>query len=188
MHMAAGDSSYRHVQTENLTARTVPTVTPGNTSRHESVNDKSIVGWTDWKTEADASVIIPIRIDVSGGSDGTYNNVNTVFDAYDPNYVSDLLREGNILYTRNGKSIHELLSQRREVPKAIRSDALSENTITHDSQNSKPKLSTETASELRRENDDLRRRVDHWKNQLKRTQGVPLAREADISALARRLA
>lgn len=68
------------------------------------MNDNSIVVWTDWKTEAGASVIVPIRIDVTGNV-GVYNNINSVFDAYDNSYVADLLRDGNVLYTRNGKNI-----------------------------------------------------------------------------------
>lgn len=73
-------------------------------------------------TEEGVSIIVPIRIDVDIGIEA-YNYINTMFDAYNPEYVADLLRDGNVLYTRDGKSISELLSQRREVPKSHSSDA-----------------------------------------------------------------
>ena len=63
------------------------------------------------------SVIVPIRIDVDGAIE-PYNSVNSVFDAYNPAYVADLLRDENIRYTRNNKSVEELLSNRRQVPAA----------------------------------------------------------------------
>lgn len=66
------------------------------------------------------SVIVPIRIDVDGAIE-PYNSVNSVFDAYNPAYVADLLRDENIRYTRNNKSVEELLSNRRQVPAATRS-------------------------------------------------------------------
>ena len=92
------------------------------------MNDNSLVVCTDWQTKAGDSVIVPIRIDVSGRI-GVYNNINSVFDAYNSEYASDLLRDGNVLYTRNGKNIQELLSQRRQVPKVIRSDVSSGNSV-----------------------------------------------------------
>ena len=92
------------------------------------MNDNSIVVWTDWQTKAGASVIVPIRIDVSGGVDA-YNNINSVFDAYNSEYAADLLRDGNVLYTRNGKNIQELLPLRRPVPKVTRSDVSSMNSV-----------------------------------------------------------
>lgn len=67
------------------------------------------------------SVIVPIRIDVDGAIE-PYNSVNSVFDAYNPAYVADLLRDENIRYTRNNKSVEELLSNRRQVPAATRSN------------------------------------------------------------------
>lgn len=60
-----------------------------------------------------------------------FTNINTVFDAYDIDYVADLLREGNVRYTRNGKSIQELLTQRREVPKSETPNASSTGSIRH---------------------------------------------------------
>ena len=107
---------------------TYPMAITGNTSDHQQMNDNSIVVWTDWQTKAGDSVIVPIRIDISGRV-GVYNNINSVFDAYDDDYAADLLRDGNILYARNGKNIQELLSQRREVPQVIRSDVSSENSV-----------------------------------------------------------
>lgn len=92
-----------------------PLAITGNTSLHEQAGDNSIVVWTDWMTKKGDSVIVPIVIDINGQV-GVYNGVNTVFDAFNQEYVKDLLREGNILYTKNGKSIQELLPARRQVP------------------------------------------------------------------------
>lgn len=103
----------------------------GNTSEHARLNDNSVVVWTDWMTQDGNSVIVPIRIDITGHV-GVYNNINTMFDAYNPQYVDDLLREENVKYTRNGKNIHELLAQRRQVPKGNRSDVSPENSVAED--------------------------------------------------------
>ena len=99
-----------------------------NTSEHQSLNDNSIVVWTDWKTETGSSTIVPIRIDVAGHV-GMYNNINSVFDAYKPSYIADLLKDSNVLFTRNGKNIQELLAQRRQLPKGNRSDVSSMNSV-----------------------------------------------------------
>ena len=107
---------------------TYPMAITGNTSDHQQMNDNSIVVWTDWQTKAGDSVIVPIRIDISGRV-GVYNNINSVFDAYDDDYAADLLRDGNILYARNGKNIQELLPLRRPVPKVTRSDVSSGNSV-----------------------------------------------------------
>ena len=98
-----------------------PMIITGNTTDHISKGDtNSVVVWTDWQTENGGSVIVPIRIDVDGAIE-PYNSVNSVFDAYNPVYVADLLRDENIRYTRNNKSVEELLSNRRQVPAATRS-------------------------------------------------------------------
>ena len=77
------------------------------------------------------SVIVPIRIDVDGAIE-PYNSVNSVFDAYNPVYVADLLRDENIRYTRNNKSVEELLSSGREVPAATRTSDVN-NTVSQES-------------------------------------------------------
>ena len=105
-----------------------PMAVTKNTSEHQSLNDNSIVVWTDWKTETGSSIIVPIRIDVAGHV-GMYNNINSVFDAYKPSYIADLLKDSNVLFTRNGKNIQELLAQRRQLPKGNRSDVSSENSV-----------------------------------------------------------
>lgn len=46
---------------------------------------------------------------------------------YDENYREDLLREENILYTKDGKNIRELLSNGREVPYSHRPNASTNN-------------------------------------------------------------
>lgn len=93
-----------------------PLAITGNTTQHENYGDNSIVVWTDWLTDAGDPVIIPIRIDVNGYV-GVYNNVNTVFNVHNEEYLNDLLRDGNILYTKNNEDIHALLdSLWRQVP------------------------------------------------------------------------
>ena len=185
---------------------TYPMAITGNTSDHQRMNDNSIVVWTDWQTEAGASVIVPIRIDVSGNI-GVYNNVNSVFDAYNSEYAADLLRDGNILYTRNGKNIQELLSQRRQVPKVNRSDVSSRNSVaeasdvvkgavedisaktTDNNSDSGIKLSVKDvepadAKKLQRENDKLKGALDNARAQLRLTDGMQVDEKA-VTKLAR---
>lgn len=64
------------------------------------------------------------------------------FDAYDAEYITDLLREGNVLYTRNNESIRDLLGQRREVPKLENPNAFNDS-ITQSDPESKPQLRTD---------------------------------------------
>lgn len=185
---------------------TYPMAITGNTSDHQRMNDNSIVVWTDWQTEAGASVIVPIRIDVSGNI-GVYNNVNSVFDAYNSEYAADLLRDGNILYTRNGKNIQELLSQRRQVPKVNRSDVSSRNSVaeasdvvkgavedisaktTDNNSDSGIKLSVKDvepadAKKLQRENDKLKGALENARAQLRLTDGMQVDEKA-VTKLAR---
>ena len=42
---------------------------------------------------------------------------HTVFDVFDPKYFEDLIREGNVLYTRDSKNILDLVTQQRQVLK-----------------------------------------------------------------------
>lgn len=137
-----------------------PLAITGNTSLHVSLNDKSIVVWTDWKTVNGDSVIVPIRIDANGNV-GIYNNVNSVFDAYNEEYVSDLLRDGNILYTRNGKSIQELLTQRRQVPKWENSDAF-ELSISDSAPSVNPRfsISDDTTQRLQERADEIEQQIE----------------------------
>ena len=137
-----------------------PLAITGNTSLHVSLNDKSIVVWTDWKTVNGDSVIVPIRIDANGNV-GIYNNVNSVFDAYNEEYVSDLLRDGNILYTRNGKSIQELLTQRRQVPKWENSDAF-EHSISDPDMSVNPRfsISDDTTQRLQERADEIEQQIE----------------------------
>lgn len=183
-----------------------PMAITGNTSDHQQMNDNSIVVWTDWKTEAGASVIVPIRIDVTGNV-GVYNNINSVFDAYNSDYAADLLRDGNLLYTRNGKNIQELLSQRRQVPQVNRSDVSSENSVaeasdvvkgavednsaktTDNNSDSGIKLSVKDvepadAKKLQRENDKLKGALENARAQLRLTDGMQVDEKA-VTKLAR---
>ena len=123
-----------------------PMAITGNTTEHEQMKDKSIVVWTNWKTEKGDSVIVPIRIDANGQV-GVYNNVNTVFDANNPEYVADLLREGNVLYTKNGENIFNLLEQRRQVPKLKDENDLSEFKVTDEGEKVKQRFSAADTEE-----------------------------------------
>ena len=106
-----------------------PMMITGNTTKHQQLNDNSIVVWTDWKTKKDgASIIVPIRIDVNGTM-GVYNNINSVFDAHNKEYVADLLREGNVLYRRNGESTEIEQSHQRKVLKENDSGASVDSTV-----------------------------------------------------------
>lgn len=185
---------------------TYPMAITGNTTDHQQMNDNSIVVWTDWKTEAGDSVIVPIRIDVSGGVDA-YNNINSVFDAYNSEYAADLLQDGNVLYTRNGKNIQELLPLRRPVPKVTRSDVSSKNSVaeasdvvkgavedisaktTDNNSDSELKLSVKDvepadAKKLQRENDKLKGALENARAQLRLTDGMQVDEKA-VTKLAR---
>lgn len=136
-----------------------PLAITGNTSEHAAAGDHSIVVWTDWKTAAGDSVIVPIRIDATGAV-GVYNNVNTVFDAFDPEYAADLMREGNVLYTKNGKSLSELPGQRREVPKMENGNALSGTIVTETGENVKPKYSLKRDAALEKDFASIRKQLE----------------------------
>lgn len=136
-----------------------PLAITGNTSEHAAAGDHSIVVWTDWKTAAGDSVIVPIRINATG-TVGIYNNVNTVFDAFDPEYVADLMREGNTLYTKNGKSLSELIDQGREVPKIENGNALSGTIITETGENVNPKYSLKRDAALEKDFASIRERLE----------------------------
>ncbi len=136
-----------------------PLAITGNTSEHAAAGDHSIVVWTDWKTAAGDSVIVPIRIDATGAV-GVYNNVNTVFDAFDPEYAADLMREGNVLYTKNGKSLSELPGQRREVPKMENGNALSGTIVTETGENVNPKYSLKRDAALEKDFASIREQLE----------------------------
>lgn len=136
-----------------------PLAITGNTSEHAAAGDHSIVVWTDWKTAADDSVIVPIRINTTG-TVGIYNNVNTVFDAFNPEYVADLMREGNVLYTKNGKSLSELIDQRRQVPKIENGNALSGTIVTEAGGNVKPKYSLKRDAALEKDFASIREQLE----------------------------
>ncbi len=159
-----------------------PLAITGNTSEHAAAGDHSIVVWTDWKTAAGDSVIVPIRIDATGAV-GVYNNVNTVFDAFNPEYVADLMREGNVLYTKNGKSLSELPGQRRQVPKMENGNALSGTIITETGQNVNPKYSLKRDAALEKDFASIREQLEAGK--LTEEQADRLREEAVDRLLAR---
>ena len=106
-----------------------PVAITGNTVKHEEAGDNSIVVWTDWQVSGQDPVVVPIRIDAKGNI-GLYNNVNSAFPLYDPKYMEEMLRDGNILYTRGNENILDILAQGREVPKRkvedVSTDSISE--------------------------------------------------------------
>ena len=106
-----------------------PVAITGNTVKHEEAGDNSIVVWTDWQVGGQDPVVVPIRIDAKGNI-GLYNNVNSAFPLYDPKYMEEMLRDGNILYTRGNENILDILAQGREVPKRkvedVYTDSISE--------------------------------------------------------------
>lgn len=159
-----------------------PLAITGNTSEHAAAGDHSIVVWTDWKTAAGDSVIVPIRINATG-TVGIYNNVNTVFDAFNPEYVADLMRDGNTLYTKNGKSLSELIDQRRQVPKIENGNALSGTIITETGENVKPKYSLKRDAALEKDFASIREQLEAGK--LTEEQADRLREEAVDRLLAR---
>lgn len=110
-----------------------------NTTKQVSVYPDSIVVWTNWQTESGDSIIVPIYVNADG-SVGIHNNISTVFDVYDPDYAADLLRPGNVLYTKNGKNIDKLLSQQREVLKREQADVSSTDSVAQNIGKSKENL------------------------------------------------
>lgn len=159
-----------------------PLAITGNTSEHAAAGDHSIVVWTDWKTAAGDSVIVPIRINATG-TVGIYNNVNTVFDAFNPEYVADLMRDGNTLYTKNGKSLSELIDQRRQVPKIENGNALSGTIITETGENVKPKYSLKRDAALEKDFASIREQLEA--GELTKEQADRLREEAVDRLLAR---
>lgn len=159
-----------------------PLAITGNTSEHAAAGDHSIVVWTDWKTAAGDSVIVPIRINATG-TVGIYNNVNTVFDAFNPEYVADLMRDGNTLYTKNGKSLSELIDQRRQVPKIENGNALSGTIITETGENVKPKYSLKRDAALEKDFASIREQLEA--GELTEEQADRLREEAVDRLLAR---
>ena len=68
------------------------------------------------------------------------SNENSVFDVFNEDYAADLLRDGNILYTKENRNIQELLATQRKVLEGKQSD-VSNNSIRNDSE--KIKMSDE---------------------------------------------
>lgn len=115
-----------------------PLAITGPTSKHESEGLNYIVVWTEFKTNRGDPIVAPVSIDIKGDT-GLINNVDTIFEVFNKAYLSDLIREGNILYTRDNKNIGELLSHEPKELEPHRSDIF--NTIMSQSDESvKPKL------------------------------------------------
>lgn len=89
-----------------------------------------------------------------------FTKKETVFDAFDPEYVADLMREGNVLYTKNEKSLSELIDQRREVPKIENGNALSGTIITETVENVNPKYSLKRDAALEKDFASIREQLE----------------------------
>ncbi len=86
-----------------------------NSDAHKELDD-GIVVWTKWKTEKDHSVITIIRIEKDGEITIT-NNIVTIF-ASGEKYLKQLIEnDSNILYTKNNRSITQLLPSRSIMPR-----------------------------------------------------------------------
>lgn len=93
-----------------------------NIDVHKRV-DNSIVVWTKWKTEKEHSVITIIRIEKNGEITIT-NNIVTIF-ASGESYLKQLIEDDNkVLYTKNNKSINQLLASRCIMPRVHTDDTL----------------------------------------------------------------
>nr|DAI42796.1 MAG TPA: hypothetical protein [Caudoviricetes sp.] len=112
-----------------------------------------------------------------------FTKKETVFDAFDPEYVADLMREGNTLYTKNGKSLSELIDQGREVPKIENGNALSGTIVTEAGENVNPKYSLKRDAALEKDFASIRERLEAGK--LTEEQADRLRGEAVDRLLAR---
>ena len=112
-----------------------------------------------------------------------FTKKETVFDAFDPEYVADLMREGNVLYTKNGKSLSELPGQRREVPKMENGNALSGTIVTEAGENVNPKYSLKRDAALEKDFASIREQLEAGK--LTEEQADRLREEAVDRLLAR---
>ncbi len=127
-----------------------PVAITGNTVKHEEAGDNSIVVWTDWQVDGQDPIVAPIRIDAKGNI-GLYNNVNSAFPLYNPDYMAEMLRDGNVLYTRGNENILDLLAQGRKVPERKTEDV----SIDSISENPDPVNIPQRISELKKQYDAL---------------------------------
>ena len=112
-----------------------------------------------------------------------FTKKETVFDAFDPEYVADLMREGNVLYTKNKKSLSELIDQRREVPKIENGNALSGTIVTETGGNVNTKYSLKRDAALEKDFASIREQLEAGK--LTEEQADRLREEAVDRLLAR---
>ena len=82
----------------------------------------SVVVLTAWNDTQGNPVIIPVHF----GKDGTLTVENAIPSAYGKRNLEALFGENgeNILYTKNNKSIDQLLSSRLQLPNAMADDTL----------------------------------------------------------------
>ena len=96
----------------------------------------SLVVLTEWNNKNGDPVIIPLHLD----KQGAVTMENQVVSAYGKGEVAALLGENNqnVLYTKDNKSIDQLLSERLQLPEAMADDTLVNHSIAQGNEESKP--------------------------------------------------
>ena len=102
----------------------------------------SVVVLTAWNDTQGNPVIIPVHF----GKDGTLTVENAIPSAYGKRNLEALFGENgeNILYTKNNKSIDQLLSSRLQLPNAMADDTLVAYSIAQGAENANKKTDTVT--------------------------------------------
>lgn len=102
----------------------------------------SVVVLTAWNDTQGNPVIIPVHF----GKDGTLTVENAIPSAYGKRNLEALLGKNgeNILYTKNNKSIDQLLSSRLQLPNAMADDTLVAYSIAQGAENANKKTDTVT--------------------------------------------
>ena len=91
-----------------------------------NTQDNSLVLLTQWK-DGDKDVIIPIHLD----SQGTVEIENKIASAYGTGHIDSYIGKNgsNVLYTKNGEDIHQLLSKGVQFPQAMADDILARDSV-----------------------------------------------------------
>ena len=98
---------------------------------------ESIIILTEWQDQKGNPVVIPIHLDAQGALDIPENAVASTFGA---DYIRRLLGKNyeNVLYTKENKSIDQLLSNGRPMPEAMADDTLVAYSIAQQTAQSNP--------------------------------------------------
>ena len=81
----------------------------------------SVIILTEWNDKNGNPIVVPIQLDVTGALDVPENVIASTFGA---EYIDRLLgvNDGNVMYTKNGENIRQLLSNGRPMPEAMADD------------------------------------------------------------------